>query len=360
MELIATNQFFSAIEAIPFIRGYIDLIEIQERQRAHVRGWIFRPDVVAETVDISLNGTPWVSDLHLFDRPDVAAHFRSTLGSSPGLLRCGFDATARLLPDGELRNGDIIGVALYAQNARCLGIWQSYHARYPDQEPVLADPPEHLRERVGGSQDFDAVGVQAASLIMTCVGKHKSMPEAHAILDWGCGCGRVIRQMMKFVSPNRLFGCDIDSEAIRWSQKNINGPAFSCVGPYPPTPYRSGTFDVVYGISVMTHLDERTQLLWLEELARITRSDAILALSIIGEELRRTNMPPFLAAEFQSRGFAAFVPHYSAMLAPFSDEHYYKEAYHSLEYIARTWGRFFHVLECLETKHQDIVILKAK
>ncbi len=350
----------TTVEITPVTHGHVELCEIQGRQRAHVRGWIFRPDVVAETVDISLNGAPWVSGLQLFDRPDVETYFKPTFGSSPGLLRSGFDATAPLPPEGEMRRGNTIGVAVYAQNARCLGTWQSYYARYPDQEPVIADPPEHLKERVGGIQNFDAIGVQLASLIVTCVGKYKSMPEAHAILDWGCGCGRVIKEMMKFTPPNRLFGCDIDSEAISWSQKNINGPAFSCVNSYPPTPYRSGTFDVVYGMSVMTHLDEKTQLLWLEELARITRSEAILALSIVGEGLRRTNMPPFLAAEFQRRGFAAFVPNYSGMLAPFSDEHYYKEAYHSLEYIARTWGRFFHVLECFETKHQDMVILKAK
>jgi 2-polyprenyl-3-methyl-5-hydroxy-6-metoxy-1,4-benzoquinol methylase len=165
--------------------------------------------------------------------------------------------------------------------------------------------------------------------------------------------------MMKFVPPNRLYGCDIDSEAISWSKGNISGPEFTHVNPYPPTPYLPRTFDVVYGISVMTHLDEKTQLAWLEELTRITRPNAILALSIIGEDLRKTNMPPSVAEEFREKGFASFVPTYSTMLATFADDQYYQEAYHSLEYIAATWGRFFHVLECIETKHQDIIILKA-
>ena len=117
-------------------------------------------------------------------------------------------------------------------------------------------------------------------------------------------------------------------------------------------------FDVVYGISVMTHLAEETQFQWLKELRRITRPGAILALSVIGENLRATNMPIELAGQFEQAGFAAQIPSYSNLLAQYSHEEYYQEAYHSLDYIAAHWSRYFEVLECVETKYQDIILLR--
>ena len=109
----------------------------------------------------------------------------------------------------------------------------------------------------------------------------------------------------------------------------------------------------------MTHLDERAQLEWLSELKRITCPGAILALSIMGEKLRLTNMPASLAQTFAEKGFASFVPNYSDMLTEFSHRGYYQEAYHTLDYVEETWGRYFDVLEYVETKFQDIVVLRA-
>jgi ubiquinone/menaquinone biosynthesis C-methylase UbiE len=204
------------------------------------------------------------------------------------------------------------------------------------------------------------MGANAASLILTYIGKYKRVSDSDLILDWGCGCGRVVTQLMKFVSPERLHGCDIDSEAIAWNKQNIRGPNFTCVNPYPPTPYGDGTFDIVYGISVMTHLEEQTQMHWLKELKRITQPGAILALSVMGEKLRTTNMPASLASEFGEKGFVSFVPTYSKLLTGFSHEEYYREAYHSLDYIESNWSRYFDVVEYIETKHQDVVILRAR
>jgi hypothetical protein len=108
----------------------------------------------------------------------------------------------------------------------------------------------------------------------------------------------------------------------------------------------------------MTHLDENTQMLWLRELERIARPDAIVALSVVGEKLRKTNMPTSLANEFAEKGFAAFVPNYSDLLSEFSHQEYYQEAYHSLDYITTNWGKHFDVVEYVETKFQDLVILR--
>src|SRR4051794_17999911 len=329
----------------PVIRAHLDLLEVHD-SLARARGWIFRPDAAGESVDLSLDGRPWVTGLRLLERDDVRLHFERTLDVRwSHALRCGFDVTYELPPGFDVSQPNVLSVALYDSASQCLGIWYTYGGQVSSQDSAKHEPPAHLQERVGGARDFQSVGTQLASLIMSCVSKYKSVTAAQRILDWGCGCGRVIREMMKFVSPSKLTGCDIDTEAIGWAETHIPGPKFDRTDPYPPTVYSTDAFDLIYGISVMTHLDEQAQLSWLAELSRIASAGGIVALSVIGENLRRTNMPPELARKFHETGFASFVPSYSRMLVPFSHEGYYRETYHSFAYIERTWGEFFDILE---------------
>jgi SAM-dependent methyltransferase len=291
-------------------------------------------------------------------RPDVERAFEPTLGRSEHILWSGFTATAPLRRGQQVSSSEIITVRRYAVSGRQVDEWRTYYCAYNEEATSTPQPPTALQERIGGSKDFISAGAQLASLVLTYVGKYKSLDRWGAVLDWGCGCARVIAQLRKLIPPGTLHGCDIDAQAITWNRDNLHGPTFTRIDPYPPAPYPDGKFDVVYGISVMTHLAEETQFLWLKELRRIARPGAILALTIIGENLRATNMPLDLAPQFERVGFAAQVPSYSDTLAEYSHDKYYQEAYHSLDYIAAHWSRYFEVLECVETKHQDIILLR--
>jgi SAM-dependent methyltransferase len=348
----------SKIPSNHLIRGNIDLFQAIAGGQGRLAGWVFREDTPIDRVEISLGGKPWISAI-LHQRPDVRAAFEPVIGLCPHLSSCGFDVTAPL-PDEIAAIPDIIiELTPFSPSGLRLDPLFTYYCAYQDELERVRQPPAALQERVGGSKDFIQIGVQLACLLMTCVGKFKPDFQSAIILDWGCGCGRVISQMRKFVPPENQYGCDIDSVAIDWNKENISGPKFIRVEPYPPTPYANCSFDVVYGIPVLTHLDEETQILWLSELKRITRPGAILSLSVIGEKLRTTNMPASLEQHFAKTGFAAFVPSYSDMLSEFSHQGYYKEAYHSVDYIATDWSRYFDILEYVQTKHQDIVILRS-
>jgi SAM-dependent methyltransferase len=342
----------------PLLQGHIDLFQPLEDGQAQLRGWIFREDTAINRVDIRLHGKAWMEGIQLGNRPDVKDAYEPLIGSRPHLSRSGFDVTA-LLPEGfETAANTIIEITPYTPTGRRLDPLLTHFCPFNDEVKASPMPPVALQERVGGSSDFIQIGAHAATSIMTYVSKYKPDFLRAKILDWGCGCGRVIAQILRFVPATQLHGCDIDAAAIEWNQQNIPGPEFTRVAPYPPTPYPDDVFDVVYGISVMTHLSEETQKLWLKELKRITRSGAILALSVIGEQLRATNMPASLADDFTKNGFASFVPYYSDMLSEFSHQGYYQEAYHTLDYILRNWTSYFEVLEYVESKHQDIVILR--
>ena len=53
--------------------------------------------------------------------------------------------------------------------------------------------------------------------------------------------------------------------------------------PIPPLPYPDEYFDVVYCLSVFTHLNESMQDLWIEELSRILKPGGVLLLTIYGK-----------------------------------------------------------------------------
>jgi SAM-dependent methyltransferase len=348
----------SHVPVTPVIRGHIDMLEPRGEGQAELRGWIFRLDTPISRIEIALNGNPWTSIPELYDRADVKAAYDPLIGSYPHILSNGFDITARL-PDGvKAGPNTLVQITPYTPGGLRLDPIQTYFCPFEEELKRDPQPPVHLQDRIGGSKDFIQMAAQTATLVMTCVGKYKPIPTWSDVLDWGCGCGRVIRQLMKFVPAQKLNGCDIDSAAIAWDKENLPGLRFARVDPYPPMEYADNSFDVIYGISVMTHLDEKTQMLWLGELKRIARPGGILALSVMGENLRATRMPAALASEFGANGFAAFVPDYSHSLSEYSHGEYYQEAYHTVDYITKNWSRYFEVMEYVETKFQDMVMLR--
>jgi SAM-dependent methyltransferase len=100
-------------------------------------------------------------------------------------------------------------------------------------------------------------------------------------LDWGAGHGRVVRHLPG-LGVAEVSGIDIDPLNVGWAQGHLPQIDFR-IGPLmPPTPYRDGSFDLLYGISVMTHLTRSVQEAWLEEIARILRPGGLALLTFAG------------------------------------------------------------------------------
>src|SRR6476659_8417389 len=81
-------------------------------------------------------------------------------------------------------------------------------------------PPESLRQRVHGAADvesFLAVGRQCAHDIIAGLKRIGRAPNSfESVLDFGCGCGRVLRWLAPELTPASLFGTDIDRQAVGW------------------------------------------------------------------------------------------------------------------------------------------------
>jgi SAM-dependent methyltransferase len=173
-------------------------------------------------------------------------------------------------------------------------------------------PPAGLRDRVSGTADaheFMLVGRKIADDLTNILGRlNRSWPDFEKVLDFGCGCCRVMTHLRQW--KNKLYGTDIDKKAITWCGRSIDFASFSVNKPAPPLEFPSEFFDLIYSISVFTHLDERYQFDWLNELRRVTRPHALLLLSIHGNYAARINkLNPCEKQKLKQEGFL-YLTHY--------------------------------------------------
>jgi ubiquinone/menaquinone biosynthesis C-methylase UbiE len=224
-------------------------------------------------------------------------------------------------------------------------------------------PPAKLRYRVHGSLDTESflqVGkILAQNIRDLCAIVGRDIYSFENVLDFGCGSGRVIRYFQDAPTSCQLYGTDIDSELVSWCEKYLPHIRWSTNGYQPPLPFADNTFDLIYVISVFTHLDEECQHAWLRELQRVAKPGATIILTVHGEYLINK-----LASSYQSRihsyGFM-FVTGVTGRLKLDKLPDFYQTAYHTQEYIHREWSVYFDVLRYLErgiTNHQDAVLLR--
>jgi SAM-dependent methyltransferase len=147
----------------------------------------------------------------------------------------------------------------------------------------LALPPMRLRARVGsrGAAEFLRAGRDCADALDAAAQAHLglSIGAGGRTLDFGCGCGRTLRHF----APLRIEGCDVDRTAIAWLQRHVGRQRFVVNEFSPPLPFPAATFDLVYSVSIFTHLSERSQLAWLQEIARVLKPGAGALLTVQSE-----------------------------------------------------------------------------
>jgi len=108
-----------------------------------------------------------------------------------------------------------------------------------------------------------------------------------SILDWGCGTGRIIRHFPSVAGLNNLyFGCDYNKNYINWCSTNLDNIAFKLNRLNPPLDYQNNSFDIIYGISIFTHLSEDLHYQWMKELTRVLKSNGILFITTHGDSFK--------------------------------------------------------------------------
>lgn len=234
--------------------------------------------------------------------------------------------------------------------------------RHPGDYGPYAVPPPLLRHRVQGllgRESFMRKGeICAANIRELLASVGRDVYSFNHVLDFGCGCARVLRCFADRPPSCRLFGTDIDPVAVAWCRRHLDFAEFDTNGPLPPTRYAAGTFDLIYAVSVFTHLDEEMQFAWLRELKRIAQPGGVLILSVHGESLQ-AGLSAELRARLAAHGFA-FMVGQTGRLKLDGLPDFYQTAFHAERYVRKNWSRFFEVVRCVErgiNNHQDAVIL---
>jgi SAM-dependent methyltransferase len=122
-----------------------------------------------------------------------------------------------------------------------------------------------------------------AGIINALIYNGYNIEKFERILDFGCGCGRIMRQWHGVKGPH-FYGTDLNADLIHWCQAKLGTQAeFGSNGMLPPLDYPDKYFDFIYSISVFTHLGEQTQVDWMGELLRVLKENGLLLITVHGE-----------------------------------------------------------------------------
>lgn len=160
-------------------------------------------------------------------------------------------------------------------------------------------PPPYLRVLTSGSPDADfflALGRRAADEFATLAAVHGRPLDDAAVLEFGCGCGRVARHLIG--RGVQVAGADLNPRLVRWCRANLPG-RWEVNGARPPLAFADAAFDVVYALSVFTHFYDDGARAWLAELARVVRPGGLALLTVFDAE-----NDPALAEVLERDGFA--------------------------------------------------------
>ena len=243
------------------------------------------------------------------------------------------------------------GFSTYAprlcDNTRKLGEARVRISRYP---------PPALLYAINATRSVDwflKTGEQAAQCLRTALCDiNRPIESFESVLDFGCGCGRVLRHWIHTEGPT-FRGTDHNPKLVGWAKENL---------PFeikqnrlePPLAYNEGSFDLCYAISVFTHLPEQLQEAWLKELHRILRPNGILFVTLSGEgDLVRTT--PSEQEAFYNDGIVVLDGGYAGTNMC--------GVYHSEAYVRKHWSRYFEVVRFIPegakgSPRQDLYVLR--
>lgn len=149
-----------------------------------------------------------------------------------------------------------------------------------DEHPELVLPPPHLIQRTYGNPEhrsFYRWGRKNAEQIGDYIDRY-APSERPQILEWGCGLGRI---GVHLAGTRNYTGVDIDRASVAWCTEHIDG-RFTVNNPDPPLPFAHDSWDVVFAVSIFTHLSERAHLAWRDEIFRVLKPGGVFIFTVHG------------------------------------------------------------------------------
>jgi cyclopropane fatty-acyl-phospholipid synthase-like methyltransferase len=263
-----------------------------------------------------------------------------------------------LLPKPLLSLARAIYYRVYRLFVRCwcwyVGLWDEQEIR---KEPFPHLPPPLLRFRTGETPSLEvflAVGKKCSENIVRSLEQaSKPLSSAQTILDFGCGCGRTLIWLSKEFPEKQFYGTDTDEDAISWCRENLDCARFTRNSALPPVEYDNQMFDIIFAVSVFTHLSEDFQFRWLREFQRILKPDGALLLTVHGKTVWEA-LDHEKIETIQQQGLLTTT---SSKLEGIFPE-WYQTTFHTRDYVLDRFGHYFPVVHYIPEGmgYQDVVI----
>jgi ubiquinone/menaquinone biosynthesis C-methylase UbiE len=126
-------------------------------------------------------------------------------------------------------------------------------------------------DKVVGDGDFDGIGRAELEEL-----RESGLRPEHALLDLGCGVGRLAQFAIPFLAHGEYVGVDISPTMIERARRRCDAIESACrvswkVEPASELGFPDAAFDVVCAYSVFTHMEHEDAYRYLKEALRITR-----------------------------------------------------------------------------------------
>jgi SAM-dependent methyltransferase len=349
-----------SLAAEPWI---IDSVSL-EGSELTLAGWAIPPLDRPAAAGFLLNGR----DFDSVDWPRPRSDIHQLYFCHPHASRTGFELRAEL---SNILASD--ATELVMRYARIPG-GEAIHPRQDYYFPLrrrsdIPLPDASRRKRVSGNTDpllFVLGGytlLRKLELLLT-ERYATSIDEIGRILDWGCGCGRLLRFLVERVPrPGAIFGADVDADNVAWCRTNLPSATTCTTRLLPPSPFASGQFDLIIGNSVFTHLGEETQIAWLEELSRILAAGGIAMVSV--QTITDLSRETFHSAAYDRLLQNGFISEKidDALSGVIADGKYYRSAFHTHDYIRSVWSKYFAIEDIIpqfSNNMQDFVLMRKR
>jgi len=240
----------------------------------------------------------------------------------------------------------------------------------PPVDLILRVAPSFDPEHVEANREaFDLYGLSHLEYFERALaGVGRGFGDFERLLDFGCGCGRFVRHFGSLASEVEIHGTDIDAEMIQWCRDNIPFGRFEVAPHTPPLPYPDHHFDLVINHSVFSHLDERMQDLWLTELQRITRPEALILLTVEGASSWNHLESSFKyhgsdyhrwGVELEERGIVHIA---EDQFVGSTHPDFYHSTFHAPWYVVEHWTCWFDLVAYVPdgSISQDLIVLRRR
>lgn len=167
--------------------------------------------------------------------------------------------------------------------------WQRFKNRkvntaFKKAHPNVAIPPDYLLYESFQIHypKYYIKSQEAAKNLVAHFTKHIPLNNKK-VLDWGCGPARILRHLPELMDQGcSFYGTDYNTKTINWCSENLPNIQFNNNTLSASLPYDDNYFDIIYGLSIFTHLSAAMHTNWFNELYRILKPGGIMLITTQG------------------------------------------------------------------------------